>query len=548
MRNYITTTIAVTGLCLAGMSGALQAQTRQLAVSFTNLNTKYSNSDVHFMFGGGGSVQGTIDYIPSNAVVALVPQQDYTLAQVGPGGITVSNFVDGKIFVSLGASVVSTNPAYNPGHPDFQPGSADPAAQVRWDKLETTIFASTNTVQSSGINMSAADFFSIPMAVVTKRNGTNVGTITWHPATDTSVVFSNLAALAFNNVSYAAVVGTTASALTNGISTVVNGGTSNILRVISPANVAAAANPNPYVSFTPYLDYVKASNITAHITGTYGGRPIIPTNTPLPNNAFSNQVYDFVGSITPSGDMVLVGYGDLVSTQTLTIHESDLAAGVYSADPIYTLGSLPGTNLHNYNSVYDSVISDMLAGFNLGLVGTTNTDPRTGNGITTGVTVIGQESSDAWFSRGPTYGLNPKFTPEQLFRVLWPSGQIFYNTFASYLSPITDAYSFPYTDKTASPFLDLTYPNADAFAIIILPDTATPPPTGVKFLSWAPLPGAGLQLTFNVPEGVPYTLQASENLVTWTNLSSSNGLPGGIETFSDNTSTPSHSRYYRIHP
>ena len=105
MRNYITTTIAVTGLCLAGMSGALQAQTRQLAVSFTNLNTKYSNSDVHFMFGGGGSVQGTIDYIPSNAVVALVPQQDYTLAQVGSRGITVSNFVDGKIYVSLGASV-----------------------------------------------------------------------------------------------------------------------------------------------------------------------------------------------------------------------------------------------------------------------------------------------------------------------------------------------------------------------------------------------------------------------------------------------------------
>ncbi len=534
-------------VCLAGLSGTLFAQTRQLSVTFTNQNPNYGNADVHFMFGGGGNVQGTIDYIPSNAVVTLVPNQDYTLAQIGPQGITVSNFIGGKIFVSLGGSVVSTSGAYNPGFPDFQPGSQDPASQVRWDKLEATIFQSTASTPNSGINMSAADFFSIPMQVITKRSGTNVGVLTWHPLTDTSVVFSNLAALAFNNVSRAVVVASTPSAISNSIATVVNGTSSNVLRVISPPNVSAAAVPNPYLSFSNYISYVQASNIQFHVTGTYGG-PAAPPVSPLPSNAFSNQSYDFIGSIDMAGDLVLTGTGSMVSTQTLTIYSTNVAPGMYTADPIYYLASLPNTALHNYNSVYDAVLSDTFAGFNLGLVGTTNVEVRTGTGITNGVTVIGTETTDAWFSRGPTYGLNPKFTPEQLFSALWPNGDIFYSTYASYLSPITDAYSFPYTDKTAAPLLDLTYPAADAIEIAILPDTTATPPTGVQFLSWSPLVGGGLHFTFNVPQGIPYNIQASENLTTWTNIANGVGQVGGIESYSDNTVTASHSRYYRIHP
>ena len=168
MYSYIKSAIVI-GLCLAGTSERLHAQTRQLSVSFTNQNPKYSAAQVHFMFGGGGAVQGTIDYVPSNAVVSLIPNRDYTLAQVGSNGITVSNFIGGKIIVSLGGSVFSTNAAYNPGYPDFAPGSADPASQVRWDKLEATIFPTTAAAPSSGINMSAADFFSIPMEVIARK-------------------------------------------------------------------------------------------------------------------------------------------------------------------------------------------------------------------------------------------------------------------------------------------------------------------------------------------------------------------------------------------
>jgi hypothetical protein len=527
----------------------LRAQTRQLSVIFTNQNTRYANSEVHFMFGGGGAVQGTIDYVPSNAVVALTPNRDYTLAQVGARGITISNFTGGKIIVSLGGSVVSTNSAYNPGFPDFAVGSADPASQVRWDKLEATIFASINASPSSGINLSAADFFSIPMAVVTKRKGTNVGAINWHPATPTATVFSNLAALIYTNQGYATVLGSTPSAISNSIPAHIGGGVSNVLRVISPANVPAAAKPNPYQSFGPYLAQVQSNHIPVRVTGTYGGllASQVPIS-PLPGIAFSNQTYAFTATINTNGDLVFFGTGSLVSTQTITVPSTNVAPGMYSADPVYSVSSLPGSSLHNYNSVYDSVLSDAIAGFNLGLVGTTNLEPRSGNGLTNGVTVIGQETTDAWFSRGPTYGLNRKFTPEELFSALWPAQQPYYNPYAAYLSPITDAYSFPYTDKTAAPLLDLTYPVADTFEIIILPDQpAADKPTGVRFLNWLPLAGGGLQFTFNVPAGTNYSIEAGEDLNSWHSIHTDIGQPGGVESYSDSTVTPTKSRYYRIH-
>ena len=496
------------------------------------------------MFGGGGAVQGTIDYVPSNAVVALTPNRDYTLAQVGSNGITGSNFVGGKIIVSLGGSVFSTNAAYNPGFPDFAPGSADPASQVRWDKLEATIFSTTDAAPSSGINMSAADFFSIPMEVITKRNGTNVGTIKWHPATATATVFSNLAALTMTNLGYAAVVASTPSAISNAIPANLGSGVANVLRLISPANVSAAAKPNPYQSFDPYLTYAQSNHISVQVTGTYGGLPGEAPGSPLPGIAFSNQTYNFTATLNTNGDLVFLGAGSLVSTQTLTVPSTNVASGMYSADPVYYLSSLPSTALHNYNSVYDSVISDAIAGFNLGLVGTTNLEPRSGSGLTNGATVIGQETTDVWFSRGPTCGRNPKFTPEQLFSALWLPEHKFYNPYAAYLSPITDAYSFPYTDKTAAPFLELTYPVADTFEIIILPDE---PASGLRILSWATLPGGGIQFTFNVPEGAAYSIEASENLTSWLSIHTGIGQPGGIEFYSDTTVTASRSRYYRIH-
>ena len=527
------------GLCLLTTTGLLPAQTRQLAVVFNNLNPKYAPADVHFMFGGGGAVQGTIDCTLSNAVVALVPNQDYTLAQIGSRGITISNFIGGKIFVSLGGSVVSTNAGYNPGYPDFAPGSGDPASQVRWDKVEATIFASTNATPGSGLNLSAADFFSIPMQVVTMKNGTNVSTIGWHPPTTTASVFSNLAALTFTNTGYAAVSAVTAAAISNGIPTTINGAISNVLRVISPANISAAAVPNPYPTFNSYLAYVQNSNLTAQIVGTYGGLIPIPANTPLPAAAFSNQTYNFTASIHSNGDLVLVGQGALVGNQTLTVPNTNVAAGMYSGAPVYYLSSVTTTNLQNYNSMYDQVLSDAIAGFNLGLVGCPHADPRTGTGLTNGP--IGLENADAWFSRGPTYGLNPQLKPDQLFTALWPQGQKFYDPFAAYLSPITDAYSFPYTDKSAAPFVNLTYGAADTFVITILPDAPVPP---VTIRNAAPLPGGGIQFTFDVPAGTPYLIEASQNLTSWRTNYSGTGQAGS-ESYTNAAGT-NVMQFYRI--
>lgn len=64
--------------------------------------------------------------------------------------------------------------------------------------------------------------------------------------------------------------------------------------------------------------------------------------------------------------------------------------------------------------------------------------------------------------------------------------------------------------------------------------------TDVQLLS-----GGGVQFAFDVPAGTPYSIEASENLITWQTVSSGTGQAGG-ETYSDPGTTGSGTRFYRI--
>lgn len=478
---------------------AASPELKALTVSFDNQNTAVSGSNIWVMFGGANNatLSGSLTY--SGTPQPLTFGTTYRLADIASQRVELASGDSSKIFILYSTSGTEFNGSA--GNPSYNFGQNTPSVNARWDKVEFTQF--TATTPASGFNMSAADFFSIPLQIETLKSGTRAGFSGWHPRTPTATVFQNLGSLIASGSSqpYAIVQSTsTTSTAAPGYSipVTITGTTLNVLRIINPQQVpltVVGTNnplPNPYVSFTPYITYTATTGNTTTLRGTYGGVNTGTNATPgpiftLPADAYVTQDYIFSSTITPAGDLIISGSGVAnintgtktpVGAQTIRVKAADLAQGIYTAAPPYTVDSFKGGVQRGSNSVYDQVISDLLAGFNLGLVGSTVIDPRLSgtaplNNIPAG-TELGQENSAAWFSTGPSYGLNPMLSAAQAFSTAQPK-RTFYNEYAEYVSGISDAYSFPYTDKTAAPLLTTTPGVADTAVITILPDSATVP-------------------------------------------------------------------------
>jgi hypothetical protein len=249
-------------------------------------------------------------------------------------------------------------------------------------------------------------------------------------------------------------------------------------------NSATGAVVNPYPDPKPYYDSLAGGKSKTTLHGTYGGAK--PDVQPLPANAYVTQDFLFTATVAKSGDVILKGSGtanintgktgqSAVGAQTITIKAAQQRVGFYGLAPDYYLASYQsGTKaLNNSNSVYDQMISDYLAGMNYGLVNSNIPDPRKNlKNIKKGM-LLGNEPSDAWYSAGPLYGLNPKLAPGQLFRAAQPLSK-YYNQYAGYLAQIYDAYAFAYSDKSGTPLVDLTPGVITRLEITILPDKAKP--------------------------------------------------------------------------
>lgn len=441
-----------------------------LTLTFSN-SSGVSGSNVWIMFGGqnNNTLSGTLTY--SGSTQNLTFGTSYQLSEIS-GSITLLNATAGKIFVSYGSSLNPQGQFSVLGNPDFQYMSLDPLAQVRWDKVEYTLFSNTANGMSA-VNMTAGDFYSIPMQIVTSLSGAATGTVGWHPQTATSTVFYNLGTLALGaNMPYAVVAATTSSTSGYSVQTTYSGTTLNVLRIVNP-NAIDIAITNPYPSLLPYAIATGSAGTTANLTSYYVGAGT--TSNGLPAAAWQAQAYAFTSTVDSTGKLTISGSGGAVSSQTITIEAADLQLGLYSNAPNYYLSSYQsGTApLQNSNCVYDDVISDILAAYNMGLVGSTVVDPRFSGSIP-----VGTESSGEWYSVvGTSYYGNPLFTATQLFGTLQPNSPAatpYYNAFAATLAPISDVYGFPYTDKSAKPQLNITPGSADTMVVTILPDNVTP--------------------------------------------------------------------------
>jgi subtilisin-like proprotein convertase family protein len=422
MTKALRTIRFVLAMLLLGAPAIASAQ-NPLNLNIINKNPNFQNSQIYLMFGGitsGLDATATVNGAPNTA---LVLGTSYVLSQITD--IKLTNFRGGKIFISLGSAFKSAsagtawNPNFNnPSLPDYN---------TRWDKIEITY---ASGLSSSGANLSATDFFGIPLQINNYKAANPdapVTTLTW--TAPTATVFSSVAALSGGD-------STAVLAGSNGIQTPEYG---QVLRVVSPATVP---NPGVYSSFEPYIAFVRAGNI----------------NTPIQGSFNPTQSFKLNAVVDPNGNLVMTGTvtGVPVAQTTIIIASGDLPNGIYTANPPYTVN---GTSRHiSDNDVYAVAVRDVLAGFNLGFIASVQPNPNTR-------VSFGAGPSDKWYQ--------PPVPEKLAFAGAQPANPNFFNQYAAYLASVSDAYAFPFTDLIQSPFASLNPSVINTMAVIILPDSVS---------------------------------------------------------------------------
>ncbi len=260
-------------------------------------------------------------------------------------GMDLEQFISGRMLFSLGGTLASSNP-------DFQYNSGDPSSQLRWDKLELSLFEPSDTLDASKINLTSTDFYGLDLQVQTFAPGSTVAaqTLTWNQSP--LQVLTDLAAIANNDsaaLPYVVVTGT------NGL--YVPSLNEDVLRVIAPSTTAPPGQP-AYVSPQNYIDYIQNAGIATEVSGEFSR-----DGTSIPSDS---QSYDFIATIptvatdgAQPGDLLFLGEGGLVGPdQTIDIPGSLLAGGILSDNPGYFV------NGHSAaigdNDVYAAVAPGML--------------------------------------------------------------------------------------------------------------------------------------------------------------------------------------------
>ena len=386
-----------------------------LNVVINNQNAGYSSSQVYFSF-KDAPVTGTING------QALVRDQAYTLNDIG-SGIDLQQFSSGRIYFSLGAPLTGTG--------DPEPINSSVANWgTRFDKLELT-YGQTNHYGVA--NLTAIDYFAIPLAIKTysgtTATGTPLATLTYQQPGNT--IAAQLAALTNDNPKV-----------------LLHDSQGNFLRVLGPTLSPSGAYP----SMQPYLNAVQAAGQATQITGLYSSAGS--------TTATKTQNYQFTATFDSSGNLELTGGGTSFNNgptvgpnHLIVIQASNLALGIYSANPSYTVDGA-AANIGN-NDVYSAVVRDILTGYALGFVNSATVDPNTGMDFK-------DEVSDDWWSS------------PQAFSYL-QSNPAYYDQYAAYLQSISNAYGYPFSDRWQTVQASINPTSVGTMEIDVLPDLGPKP-------------------------------------------------------------------------
>ncbi|MDB5326849.1 MAG: hypothetical protein JWM57_2418, partial [Phycisphaerales bacterium] len=423
------------------LASSAAAAAPPLLVTLKN-NSGLADNQVYVGFIGGNTLSAT-NVNTGQAVLASTYETPhwYTLDQLSKG-ISLTAF-SGRIYVGYGTPWTFANPGYEPSATN--PGDAN--YTKRYDKMEMTYFGNPADVADT----SSIDYFSIPMTVKVFKGGpagTLKGTL------KSSSTATTLAALrTLTPTPDAAVVKD-------------SGG--NFVRAIGPGVYPPTGGlpASPYDNLGGYLTYLHDNYAPAHggtvarIKGYFGGVGPAPT-TPQTKG----QNYDFTVTTNANRDLILTGTGDQVGGHTIVYKYADLVSptGIYGANAPFTLdGNASGPG----NDLYGWMAGDLLAGLNIGAVGSTVVR----NGVE-----VGSMTSSQWF------GLT------NLFAGLQPNAK-YYNAWAAAMGPLSDAYNFAYSDRFAPVTAPLDPSTVDTMEIDI-GGASVPEPTalGVATLTVAAL-------------------------------------------------------------
>lgn len=401
-----------------------------LSVKFTN-DSGYQNSEVYIGFVGSNVLNATNAANGQSLSIQQFGSEHWYSLDSLSSGINLSNF-SGRIYVCYGSPWTSTHAGYEPS--PISP--SDPNYFKRYDKIELTYNGNAADVADT----TSIDYFSIPIELNVYQggvNGTLKGSLTASP-TKTTVE----AVKALTPTPGAAVV---------------TDGSGHFVRVIAPnAYPPSPGLPaSPYDSFDSYLSYLRDSyspshsGVTATIAGHFNGVGPAPVTAQT-----MGQDYQFTVTIDASKNITLSGAGSLIGTHTLFFKYEDLMnpTGIYGANPNFYLDGSPSV-LTPQNDIYGWMIGDLLAGLNIGAIGSTVDI----NGVQ-----VGQMQSQQWFS------LN------KLFGELQPTHPEFYNQWAAQMSEISDAYNFAYSDRFAHVVAPLNPALVDTLEIKLIGSTAVP--------------------------------------------------------------------------
>lgn len=264
---------------------------------------------------------------------------------IAPGSSQVFNLTSvsaGRIYISYDKALSSQDPdGANPSDPDYQ---------TRFDKLELTYGCIMPGSNSGEVNLTAVDFFSIPLILETSIQGTTIEHLTLaqnQTATTLNTALGNLV-----SQSSAAVIQSAS--------------TSETLRILSPCKA-----PSPYPTFDNLLNSLSGSTFT--IAGTFFGTPL--------------QNYNYTGSFSGNSITLSQNSTTMVITQdSLMYNQTDLTNhnGIYTCNGSYTINGV--THNVSDNDINAAVYRDLITGFNLGFV------------------APGSNNSSGWWSQSPFVG------------------------------------------------------------------------------------------------------------------------------------------------
>ena len=301
------------------------------------------------------------------------------------------------------------------------------------------------------------DYFSIPMTLQVYKGGTSGTLVGQMNSSPVSTVLNAV------------------SSLSGGQAVIDNPNNGDsFVRVLGPSVYPnppnSPINPaSPYQSFTPYLNYLQTyaaahGGVVATIAGNFNGVDGMTTDET------KAQSYNFTVSIDSHDDLTLTGSGGIIGGHSLEFMYQDLInpSGIYGANAPFYLDGSP-TSTYPQNDIYGWITGDLLAGLNVGALGSTT--------VVNGVEV-GQMPSQQWFSL------------TSYFSALQPNNPDYYNQYAAAMSTVSDAYNFAYTDRFAHVTVPLDPARVDTL-VINIGGLLTPEPGSATIL----IVGAAVLLT-----------------------------------------------------